>query len=233
MLSLCLLATAAWGKEQKAIPVVRWAEGHSGCTFSHDDDGKDRYGLWKDDLGVTLAVDTQELQQTRFRREHLFALHLTVRYRGNGSQQFDPAGIRLEFDSHFKVVHPALKLQDISTSLQNDADELSDQYNRDLRKHPEQTEEQRQAKEALVQASEKDVTEMQEFVTAHGLRSGTLDAGNREISGWLFFSTKDKWIGGWKKQEQFVLRVPLNDLLLEFPFELPPKGGEMTLRKRP
>ena len=231
-LVLCIVA-AAWGKDKKPLPVIRWAEEQPGCTFSRDDDGKDRYGLWKDDLGITLAVDTQELQKTHHRPQHLFTLQLTFHYRGNGSLQLGTARITLEFLTHAKVVHNALDPDNLSTSLQNDANEVSAEFERDMRKHPNQKEEQKQAKEELVHAYQKDVTEMQEFVTAHGLRPATLDPGNREVSGWLFFSTEDKWIGAWKKQEQFVFRVPVNGMIFEFPFRLPPAEGEMTLRKRP
>src|ERR1700692_4169596 len=41
---------------------VRWADEQPGCTFSHGDDGKYRYGLWSEDVGIILAVDARELQ---------------------------------------------------------------------------------------------------------------------------------------------------------------------------
>ena len=48
----------------------------------------------------------------------------------------------------------------------------------------------------------------------------------------MLFSTDSKWIGGWKKQEEFILRVPFLGKMFEFPFKLPPKPGEVMLRKR-
>ena len=46
------------------------------------------------------------------------------------------------------------------------------------------------------------------------------------------FGTRNRWIGGWKKPEEFVLRVPVAGKIFEFPFTLPPKPGEVILRKR-
>src|ERR1700751_5586122 len=48
-------------KDKNKIPALRWVEGNPGCTFSRDDDGKYRYGLWSDEAGVVMAVDSQEL----------------------------------------------------------------------------------------------------------------------------------------------------------------------------
>jgi hypothetical protein len=59
-----------------------------------------------------------------------------------------------------------------------------------------------------------------------------MDTANTSASGWVFFNTQNKWIGGWKAQEEFVLRVPLQGKIFEFPFKLPPKAGELLLRKR-
>jgi hypothetical protein len=53
------------------------------------------------------------------------------------------------------------------------------------------------------------------------------------VDGWVFFSAQDKWIGDWKNPEEFVLRIPLEDRVLEFPFKLPPNQGDLILRKRP
>ena len=58
------------------------------------------------------------------------------------------------------------------------------------------------------------------------------DAGNQEAAGWVFFNTDNKWLGHWKTQEEFVLRLPLDGKIFEFPFKLPPKAGDLVLRKR-
>src|SRR5258707_12777267 len=53
MLAVLIAATSllphsafASGKNKNKIPAVRWVEGNPGCTFSRDDDGKYRYGIW-------------------------------------------------------------------------------------------------------------------------------------------------------------------------------------------
>jgi hypothetical protein len=97
-----------------------------------------------------------------------------------------------------------------------------------VEKHPEQ----REQKEAYVRAFLKDSVELQEFVGKNSLRPTRLSPGKAETSGWVLFSTDSKWISGWKKQEEFVLRVPLAGKVFEFPFRLPPKAGETILRKR-
>ena len=74
---------------------------------------------------------------------------------------------------------------------------------------------------------------MIEFLKTRSLRATKLESGHPEASGWVFFSTKSKWIDGLHKQEEFVLRVPLGDRVVEFPFSLPPSEGDLILRSRP
>src|SRR5581483_12357265 len=115
-------------------------------------------------------------------------------------------------------------------TLQQDVDALTDQVERhDIRKHPEQ----REQKEAELQARLKDYTEMTDFVSTQSLHHTVLNSGNPSIKGWVFFSVKDRWIGPWHKPEQFILRVPAGDQILEFPFSLPPEGNAVELRRRP
>ena len=59
-----------------------------------------------------------------------------------------------------------------------------------------------------------------------------LGSSRAEVSGWILFSVKSKWIGPWKKPEEFVLRIPIGDRLAEFPFSLPAQGGDLILRQR-
>ncbi|PYX50003.1 MAG: hypothetical protein DMG79_07295 [Acidobacteria bacterium] len=207
---------------------VRWDEEHPDCTFSRSDDGHYHYGLWYEDAGITLAVDSQELEKVHRRHEPFFAVLLTVRYRGAGSLDVSANNISLEFVNHFKVVQTALNPDSFSTKVQNDADELDHETAREVEKHPEKKEE----KEAYMRAFLKDSAELQEFVGKNSLRSTQLGQGNPEVSGWVLFSTSSKWISGWKKQEEFILRVPLGGKIFEFPFKLPPKPGEVMLRKR-
>ena len=74
---------------------------------------------------------------------------------------------------------------------------------------------------------------MIEFLNTRSLRAVTLDSGHPEVSGWVLFSTKSKWVDELRKQEEFVLRVPLEGRVVEFPFSLPPSEGDLILRRRP
>jgi hypothetical protein len=214
--------------KKDATPTIRWEESHPGCTFSRSEDGKYRYGLWADDVGVTLAVDSQEVEKVRRRSEAFFSVWLSVRYRGTKSVELKPDKATLEFATHFKVNQAALDPDDFSRQVQNDADQLDHQTAREIEKHPEQKE----TKEAYMRAFQKESAELVEFVSKSSLRDAHLDRANPEVSGWLLFSTKNKWLGGWKRQEEFILRLPLAGKVFEFPFKLPPKAGELVLRHR-
>jgi hypothetical protein len=207
---------------------VRWAEEQPGCTFSRGDDGKYRYGLWSGDAGITLAVDAREVQVIHHRNWPIFGVLLTIRYRGVDSLDATPDGITLQFMKHFKVVRSAIDADDYIQKIQSDADALDDETRRIVAKHPEE----KQVREVRLQEYQKSVSELIEFLGKNSLRAGHLDRGNPEMSGWVFFSTDSKWLGGWKAQEEFVLRLPLDGKMFEFPFKLPPKAGELLLRKR-
>jgi len=217
------------GKIKTEQPVIRWVEGQPGCTFVRGDDGKYRWGLWSSDLGVTLAVDSQELQEVRHRIGQVLGVELTYRYRGNASLEVRNDNLRLQFVSHHQITHTSLDPNHLTGRLQNDADELSHQTEREIKKHPEKKDEL----EAKLQNFEKETAEWQEFLSTHSLNSARLDREKPEIEGWVFFSAKDRWLGDWKNPEEFVLRIPLEDRVLEFPFKLPPNQGDLILRKRP
>jgi hypothetical protein len=212
----------------KKLPAVRWDEQRPGCTFSRSDDGKFHYGLWSGDVGVTLSVDSQELEKVHRRREPFFSVLIDVRYRGQGTLDFETSGISLEFVKHFQVVQTALDPDDFAQKVQSDADAADHEAAREVEKHPEKKDE----KEAYVRAFQKDAAELLEFVSKNSLRPAKLSAANPETTGWVLFGTSSKWIGRWKKQEDFILRVPVDGKVLEFPFRLPPKPGEAMLRKR-
>jgi hypothetical protein len=216
------------GKDAAKPPAVRWDETRPGCTFSRSEDGKYRYGLWAGDVGITLAVDSQELEKVHRRHESFFGVWLSVRDRGKDALEVNPDTISMEFTTHFKVIQSSLDPDGFSARVQADADELDYQTAREIEKHPEQ----RASKEAYVRTFQKDSAELLEFVSKNSLRAAHLDAGNPEVSGWVLFSTKNKWIGGWKKREEFILRFPLDGKIFEFPFKLPPKEGELILRHR-
>jgi hypothetical protein len=147
-------------------PALRWEEGQPGCTFSRDDDGKYRYGFWTADFGIVLAVDSQELEKARRRGQAMFAVLLTMHYRGKDSVDVAPGKITLEFVKHYDV-HPALHPDSLATKQQSDADALAQETEREIRKHPEKKEE----KETLLAAGQKDAAEMIEFLRTRSLRA--------------------------------------------------------------
>ena len=217
-------------KEQKnQPPIIRWSETQSGSTFSRGDDGKYRYGLWSGDFGVVVAVDARELQVIKHRIEPIFGVLLTIHYRGAGTVETSSEGITLQFLKHFKVVQPALDPDDYIKKTQSDADAADDETRRWVDRHP-QKKEQAEARE---QDYQKSVSELIDFLGRNSLRTAHLNSGKPEVSGWVFFDTKNKWLGGWKSQEDFVLRVPIAGYIFEFPFKLPPTPGELLLQKRP
>jgi hypothetical protein len=225
--SAVLFATAV--DKAADTSTLHWAEGEPGCTFSRDDDGKYRYGLWTADFGVVLAVDAQELEKVRRRPDPIFALQLSVHYRGKESLDIVPARIGLEFVKHYGNVQSALDPDRLAIELQNDTAVLAEQTEREVRKHPERQTE----KEAALTAHRKDAADMIDFLKSRTLRATTLDRNHPEASGWILFSSKSKWIDRLRKQEEFVLRVPVGARVIEFPFSLPPSEGDLILRRRP
>ena len=215
-------------KDKSDPPTLRWAEGQAGCTFSRDKDGKYRYALWTDDYGIILAVDSQELQLLHKRVQPFFAVHLTVRYRGKGELTLEPRAATLEFVKHFKLVQPALDPEDFANQTQSGADEVEHQTQREIKKHPERKED----REKYVEAYQKEVAEFLDFLSTRTLPFVHFDSAHTEVSGWILFSAKSKWIGGWKRPEEFVLRIPLGGRVVEFPFALPPQQGDLILRQR-
>lgn len=234
MLLANLFASAAWAipprpDKVQTTPTLRWEEGQPGCTFSRDDDGKYRYGFWTADFGIVVAVDSQELEKVRRRAQPIFALQVTVHYRGDDSVDVAPDRITLEFVKHYHDVHNSLDPGRFAATERNDTDTFVAETEREIHKHPEKKEE----KEAALAARQKDTGEMVEFLNTRSLRPVRLDRGHPVVSGWLLFSAKSKWIGDLQKQEEFVLRVPLEERVVEFPFSLPVSEGDLILRRRP
>ena len=85
----------------------------------------------------------------------------------------------------------------------------------------------------MLATRQKDAAEMIEFLKSRSLRAMTLSRDHPDASGWVLFSTKSKWIDDLQKQEEFVLRVPFGDRVVELPFSLPPSEGDLILRRRP
>jgi hypothetical protein len=227
-LAIILIATLAHGMGRAQANVLRWTEGQSGCTFSADDDGKYRYGIWTDDFGIVIAVDADELRKAHLRVEPLFGVFVTLRYRGKDSLSVDPAEITLEFAKHYHDAQKAIDPDNFARKLHSDADAFAGQTQREISRHPEKKAE----KESILRIHEKGVAETEEFLQSRSLRPTRVDSTDPEVTGWVFFSAKNKWIDDWKKQEQFVLRVPVAGRVIEFPFALPPSQGDLLLRRR-
>jgi hypothetical protein len=227
VLPFLFISDAHARKKEKPLG-IRWSENQPGCTFDTTADGKYLYGLWTPEAGIVLSVDAREAELIRRRIQPIFGVFLTIRYRATAGLQVEPDKITLQFMKHFKIVQTSLDTDGYTEKIQADADALDDETRRMVAKHPEQ----KQEREAQLQQYQKSVSELIEFLGKHNLRPVRLDPANAEAKGWVFFNTKDKWIGGWKAQEEFVLRVPLQGKIYEFPFKLPPKPGELLLRKR-
>src|SRR5580700_769409 len=106
---LALIGVTATGLFSKdKITVLRWVEGQPGCTFSADDDGLYRYGLWTNDFGVVMAVDADELRKASHRTEPAFGVLLTLRYRGTDLLAVNPEDMSLEFVKHEHDMHRAI-----------------------------------------------------------------------------------------------------------------------------
>ena len=228
---LALIFTlSAHGAEKAGTQATsRWAEGQPGCTFSADDDGRYRYGLWTDDFGIIVAVDSQELQKSMQRTFPVFAVLLNLHYRGKDSMTLNPANVSLEFVKHSHDVQTAIDPGDLTTKFWSNAAEFAAETEQEIQKHPEK----RVEKEIMLQDHKKNVGEMMEFVKTRGLREIKLDPAHADGDGWVFFSARSKWVGDWNKQEEFVLRISLPERTFEFPFLLPPSQGDFLLRRRP
>ena len=155
-------------------------------------------------------------------------MHLTVHNRGNAPLAVDPNQATLEFVKHSKVIQPALDPEVFAEKAQSDVDDIEHQTQREVEKHPERKEE----REKFVQGWQKEVTELQDFLSHGTLPAVQLDSSRNQVSGWILFSAHNKWIGEWKKPEEFLFRIPLGSQIVEFPFALPAQKGDLILRQR-
>jgi hypothetical protein len=215
-------------KDKTSLPTLIWAADKPGCSFTRGDDGKYRYDLRADDLEITIAVDSREVQEIRRRPVPVLGVFATFHYQGKQATSINPDKLTLEFVLHSRIVQNALASGGLAARLQKDIEELTDQTEHEVRKHPEKKDEL----QATLRIHLQELTAMTEFVNAHSLRSVMLTPAEPETSGWIFFDTTNKWIGSWKKQEEFLLRIPFKDRVFAFPFKLPPEAGDQILRRR-
>lgn len=212
-----------------SVLVVRWSEGDPNCTVRAADDGHVYYGLSSGDYEITLAVDRQELEKMPHRVTPMLGVLLSFKYKGDRNFEVQQNRVTLEFVKHFQLIRGSLDPDWLVQNLQEKVDDLTDEVERhQIRKHPEKKEKA----EAELQVRLKDYTEMMDFVSTRSLRPGTLNASKRSVDGWVFFSTTNRWLGSWRRPEQFILRLPVENAIVEFPFQLPPQQGKPELRKR-
>jgi hypothetical protein len=228
LLTLVVAAPTA-GAKPKHPPTLRWARGAPGCTFTHSDDGNDYYSLTTVDYDIVVRVDSQELSKFHHRIEPFFSLRLQVRYHGRGVLSLDPAPATLEFVRHHSVIQHALDPDTFSLRTQNDVEQVEFETEREIKKHPEKKEEE----ERHLQTYKKEVTDLQDFLSRQTLSAVDLTPANAEVTGWILFNTRNKWIGSWKTPEAFILRLPLDQMIVEFPFALPADQDDLELRRRP
>src|SRR5262249_15471535 len=154
--------------------------------------------------GVTLAIDSQELEKSTRRLDPFLGVLLSFHYRGSEGAEVRTRGIKLEFVSHHRVEHGALDPENFSAEYKTLVDSAAEQNEREIKKHPEKKDQQ----EAVMRAAAVELAQVQRFLIVHSLRPAELNPAHREVSGWIFFRARDKWIGTWKTQEEFVLQVP-------------------------
>ena len=229
-LTLCavLLPVLAHAKKKPELPAVRWTAGAPGCSFERGADGRYRWTMSNQDLDITLLVDSQELTKSRRRFYHLFSVYMSVTYKGSGKFEF-PADLRMDFVRHHDVLEGYEDPAELQNRLQNDVDSKIFETERQIKKKPETKEE----KTALLREYQKEAAVFIEFLTTQSLEPATLNPGNPEVHGWVFFKTSNKWIGPWKEREDFILGVWMKDKVWQFPFSLPPTPGDLILRKPP
>ncbi len=216
-------------KKKPELPTVRWTAGTPGCTFERGQDGMLRWTMSDKDVDMTLLVNSQELSKSKYRLAYRFlAVDLAVKYKGPGKLDF-PADLRMDFIRHHEVVEGFEDPLELQNRLQNDVDTQVFEAERQIKKHPELKEQ----KTAVLREYEKESAELIEFLTTKYLEPATLNPGNPEVHGWVFFATKNKWIGPWKEHEDFLLGVYMKDKVWQFPFSLPPAPEELILRKPP
>ena len=224
----CAFSTFCTASKKPSKQAIRWQEGAPECALIKTPDGFYHYILGYETLSINLAIDNQELEKTRRTAEHVFGVIVTLKNRGSLPIQVGPDYMSLELTQHFKVRLSPIDPSTFSSRIQDESDELVHQSERQLKKHPEK----KQEVEDRLKEHEKFVTEWLQFVSTQSLRNVTLDSGQPEVTGWVFFNTKTKWKGGWKEQEDFVLRIPTEKVVFEFPFTLPPAGQAPELRQR-
>ena len=225
-IACCIILSPALGHaaKKKQLPSVRWTAGAPGCTLERGDDGRYRWTLIGDGLTITLLLDSQELTKSRRRFYHLLGAYVSVTYTGRDKFEF-PADVRIDFVRHHDVLEGYSDPTELSNKLQNDIDTLVFETERQIKKDPKIADE----KTARLREYEKEAAEFIEFLSTQTLDHAgvTLNPGNPEAHGWVFFATSNKWIGPLRPREDFIIGVWMKDKIWQFPISLPPTEGDL------
>jgi hypothetical protein len=216
---LLLTSASLAGPKKNTVPTLRWREGAPGCSLAQAaSENLNRYLIANDTLRISLAVDPRELTQSQRRAGHVVSVLLTVRNLGSEPLVVKQSAASLEFVKHSQWRFSSWDPDNLANHIQNQTDDLMHQTDKDLRNHPEKVEKN----EDRLREHQKLVSEMQDFLSTRALQDTVLDAATPEVSGWVFFPSRGKWVGDWRPQEEFVFRIPVGGWMVEFPFLLPP-----------
>jgi hypothetical protein len=210
----------------RASTVFRWSRGAPGYTLHHGDDGKDRYTSAAGQLEVTLAVDRNELQKVRRRILPVFAVWLSIRYKGVKTLAITPGDITLALPTRRNAFRP-LDPDRLSRSLRRAVADRQQKGSIEVAQGRSPGEQDRTLRETY----ERDALQMQAFLSAYSLRSVTLSASKDLVSGWIFFRLPHELSRSHQARADFLLSLPIGNVLLEFPFTLPGKT-DPELRSR-
>jgi hypothetical protein len=227
---MILLAAAGLAKKKDStVPTLRWEISAAGCSLEQAGSGNlDRYTIAQDGVVVTLGVDPRELTQSQRRAGHVVSVFLSVRNKSGATLAVQQSKASLELVRHSQWRFSSWDPGNLANHIQNQTDDLMHQTDKDLEKRPEKVEKN----EDRLREHQKLVSEMLDFLSTNGLKDTVLDGAAAEVSGWVFFPSRGKWVGDWKKTEDFVFRIPVGGWMVEFPFQLPP-ASHPQLKERP
>ena len=217
-----VVRSLGFAKDKKpSLPTLRWQAGGEGCKLDFaGTDNLDHYTLANDAVVVSLAVDPRELTQSQRRAGRVIGVLLMVRNKSAAPLLVKQSDASLEFVKHSEWRFGSWDPANLANHIQMQTDDLMHETDKDLEKRPEKVEKN----EERLREHQKLVSEMVDFLSTQGLHDTTLGAAKPEVAGWVFFPSRGKWVGDWKKREEFVFRIPVGGWTVEFPFVLPPEG---------
>jgi len=227
ILTVVLFCGSLLAKTKAPVTTLRWQSGTPGCEF-REAGQSNLYTFVTDEMVVALTVDSRELTQSQKRAGRVVGVLLSVEDKTSSPLLVKQSDASLEFVGHSQWRFGSWDADNLANHIQNQTDDLMHQTDKDLEKRPGKVEKN----EDRLREQQKLVSEMVDFLSTQGLRDTTLDAAHPKISGWVFFPSRGKWVGSWKKREEFVFRIPVGGWMVEFPFILPP-DNRPKLKERP